>query len=219
MTEPTASADAPMILHGYFRSTASYRVRLALSLKGLDYGNVSHHLRKNEQRAPEFLRLNPQGLVPALQVDGQVLTQSLAICEYLDEVHPVPPLLPSDAIARAHVRAAAQVIACDVHPIQNLKILDRLRQNGLSEDAVNAWARATIEEGLAAFEALLPDTGSRFCFGDAPGLADIVLVPQLVNARRFKAVVSSPRIAEIEANCLALDEFQRALPENQPDAE
>jgi len=207
-----------MILHGYFRSTASYRVRLALSLKGLGYENVSHHLRKNEQRAPDFLALNPQGLVPALVVGDDVLTQSLAICEYIEETHPEPALLPADPIARAKVRAAAQVIACDIHPIQNLKILDRLRANGLSEEAVTQWARDVIEEGLAAFEALLPETASPFCFGDAPGLADIVLVPQLVNARRFGAKLA-PRILEIEANCLALDAFQRALPEVQADAE
>lgn len=208
-----------MVLHGYFRSTASYRVRLALSLKGLSYDTVSHHLRRNEQRAQAFLAINPQGLVPVLQVDGQVLTQSLAICEYLDEVYMQSPLLPTDAIDRAHVRAAAQVIACDVHPIQNLKILDRLRQNGLTEEAVKVWARTTIEEGLEAFEALLPETPATFCFGEKPGLADIFLVPQLVNARRFGAAAPSARIAAIEANCLALEEFQRASPDKQPDAE
>jgi maleylpyruvate isomerase len=213
------SEPGSMILHGYFRSTASYRVRLAMTLKGLSFENVSHHLRKNEQRAPGYLAVNPQGLVPALEVGGRVLTQSLAICEYLDEVYPEPPLLPADPFARALVRAAAQVIACDIHPVQNLKILDRLRENGLGEDAVTAWARTTIEEGLAAFAALLPASGGDFCFGSAPGLADICLVPQLVNARRFKATVSSERLLGIEKACLALDPFQRALPEVQPDAE
>lgn len=208
-----------MILHGYFRSTASYRVRLALNLKGLSFETVSHHLRKNAQRAPEYLAINPQGLVPALEVSGQVLTQSLAICEFLDEVYPEPPLLPKNPIARAQVRAAAQVIACDIHPIQNLKVLDRLRENGLGQEAVTAWARTTIEEGLAAFDALLPRIGSEFCFGAAPGLADICLVPQLINARRFGAQIASQRILEIESACLELEPFKRSLPEIQPDAE
>jgi maleylpyruvate isomerase len=208
-----------MILHGYFRSTASYRVRLALSLKGLAFETVSHHLRKNEQRTPEFLALNPQGLVPALEVSGHVLTQSLAICEFLDEVHPDPALLPASPLGRAQVRAAAQVIACDIHPIQNLKILERLHQNGLSEEAVTAWARTTIEEGLVAFDALLPKSVGAFCFGSQPGLADICLIPQLVNARRFGAEIASQRILEIERACLALEAFQQALPEMQPDAE
>jgi maleylpyruvate isomerase len=214
-----ARGQTSMILHGYFRSTASYRVRLALNLKGLAFSNVSHHLRRGEQRAPKYLAINPQGLVPALDIGGRVLTQSLAICEYLEEVCPQPPLLPQDPPQRAQVRAAAQVIACDIHPVQNLKILDRLRENGLSEDAVNAWARSIIEEGLQAFDALLPDNGQPFCFGDAPGLADICLVPQLVNARRFGAEIASRRILEIERSCLGLEPFRLSLPESQPDAE
>jgi maleylpyruvate isomerase len=215
MSDPAAL----LILHGFFRSGASYRVRLALALKGLRFETVAHHLRKKEHLSTEFLAINPQGLVPALEADGQVLTQSLAICEYLDEAFPEPPLLPSAPFARAQVRAAAQVIACDIHPIQNLKILERLREYGLSEDAVARWARTTIEEGLIAFEQLLPEVESRFCFDETPGLADICLIPQLVNARRFGAEMNSIRIAQIENNCLALEAFQAALPERQPDAE
>jgi maleylpyruvate isomerase len=194
-------------LHGFFRSGATYRVKIALALKGLSFEYLSYNLRDKEQLAPAFLALNPQGLVPALEVDGAVLTQSLAICEYLDEMHPVPALLPSAPLDRAKVRAAAYVIACDVHPVQNLKILNRVRALGHNDAAVDQWACATIEEGLAAFEALLPGQVSRFSFGDAPSLADICLVPQLVNARRFGVTLTSERILAIEAACLALEAF------------
>lgn len=208
-----------MILHGYYRSSASYRVRLALNLKGIAFENVAHHLLRNEQRSADYLAVNPQGLVPALVVGDDVLTQSLAICEYLEDICPEPPLLPADPLARARVRAAAMVIACDIHPVQNLKVLQRLRANGLGKDAVSTWAQTVIEEGLAAFEALLPDCSMRFCFGDTPGMADIFLVPQLANARRFGAALNSARILEIEANCLATEAFQRSVPEVQADAE
>jgi len=200
MTEPTK-------LHGFFRSSATYRVKIALALKGLSFEYLSYNLREKEQLAPAFLALNPQGLVPALDVDGDVLTQSLAICEYLDEVRPVPALLPSSPLSRAKVRAAAYVIACDVHPVQNLKILNRVRALGHDDSAVEQWARTTIEEGLTAYEALLPPQVSRFSFGDAPGLADICLVPQLVNARRFGVTLQSERILAIEAACLTLEAF------------
>lgn len=208
-----------MLLHGYFRSGASYRVRIALNLKGIAYGNVFHHLRRNEQNAPAYLMLNPQGLLPALEMDEGVLTQSLAICEYLDETHPEPALLPADPLERAKVRAFAQIIACDVHPVQNLKILARLRALGIDEDGVAGWACATIKEGLAACNRLVADRDTPFCFGDAPGLADICLVPQLVNARRFGLDLEWPRLLAIEARCLALDAFARAAPERQADAD
>jgi maleylpyruvate isomerase len=209
-----------MILHGYYRSTASYRVRIALNLKGIVYADAFHHLRKGEQRAPAFLALNPQGLLPALEIDdGAVLTQSLAICDYLDEIHPDPPLLPADPIERAHVRAFAQVIACDIHPIQNLKILDRLRALGHDDVAVTGWAREVIDQGLEACSRLIAGRAGPYCFGDAPTLADICLVAQLVNARRFGARLDWPRFAEIEAACLELPAFADAAPEAQADAE
>lgn len=213
----------PMRLHGYFRSTATWRVRIALNLKNLTVGHEFHHLRRGAQRAPAYLRLNPQGLVPALELDdgATVLTQSLAICEWLDETHPAPPLLPGDALERACIRAFALAIACDIHPVQNLKVLARLRGLGLAEEAVTAWAREVIAEGLLACQALVPqDRPGPFLFGPAPTLAELCLVPQLSNARRFGVDLAPlPRLLAAEAACLALPAFADAAPDRQPDAE
>lgn len=215
--------DAPardaIVLHGFWRSSSSWRVRIALGLKGLTWQNVFHHLRKGEQRAPEYLGLNPQGFVPALEIGGAVLTQSLTICEYLDEVFPEPPLLPDDALERARVRAFAQAVACDIHPVQNLKVLKMLRARGFDEDAVNAWAREVIESGLEACARLVESAEGPFCFGERPTLADVVLVPQLGNARRFGARIDFGRIPAIEAACQELPAFAAAVPALQPDAE
>ena len=209
-----------MTLHGYFRSTAAWRVRIALALKRLPYDQAFHHLRLGEQRSPSYLGLNPQGLVPALVVDGgDVLTQSLAIIEYLDEAHPEPPLLPSSPLARAKIRAFAQAIACDIHPVQNLRVLDRLRALGLKEAEVQAWARDVIDQGLTACERLIADKSGRFAFGDSPGLADLCVVPQLFNARRFGADVRWPRLLAVEEACAELPAFVVSRPENQPDSE
>ena len=208
-----------MRLHGYFRSAASWRVRIALALKGVAAEPVSHHLRRGEQRAPEYLCLNPQGLVPALELpDGTVLTQSVAIIEWLDETYPDPALLPSDAIGRAKVRAFAQVLVADTHPLQNLKILARVRAMGQTEETVQGWAANMNAAGLEACEALVGD--GPFCFGAAPGLADICLVPQLGNARRFGVEVARfPRLLAAEAACMALPAFAGAVPGQQADAE
>ncbi|MEN5176225.1 maleylacetoacetate isomerase [Brevundimonas olei] len=209
-----------MILHGYFRSTASWRVRIALGLKGLEAVQVAHHLRKGEQRAPAYLALNPQGLLPSLVTDdGAVLTQSLAIIEYLDELAPEPALLPAEPVLKAKVRAVAQAVACDIHPVQNLKVLQRLRELGLGEELVQAWASTTIEEGLDAVDRLLADQPGPFAFGDAPSLADLCIVPQLGNARRFGVELRWPRLLALEAACLELPAFQNAAPGQQPDAE
>lgn len=208
-----------MILHGYFRSGASWRVRIALAAKGVRVSQVSHHLRKGEQTRPDYLKINPQGLVPALVLDqGQTLTQSLAIIEYLEESYPEKPLLPIDRIQRAKVRAAACVIACDIHPVQNLKILGRVA-NLAGEEASRAWARTTIEEGLKAFAGLIAEYDGPYCFGQTVTVADICLIPQLANARRFGAKWQFGRIEEIEAACMALDAFSETRPELQPDAE
>jgi maleylpyruvate isomerase len=210
-----------MKLHGYFRSSAAWRVRIALNLKGLEVAHVSHHLRHGEQRAPAYLALNPQGLVPALELDdGTVLTQSLAIIEWLEETHPAPALLPAAPLARAKVRAFAGVIACDTHPVQNLKVLNRLRELGHDGAAVLAWAANVNVDGLVACERLAADNPGPFCFGAAPGLADICLVPQLGNARRFKVDVTRfPRLLQAEAAAQELAAFRDAAPERQADAE
>jgi maleylacetoacetate isomerase len=210
--------------YGFFRSSASYRLRIGTNLKGLAVDYVPVHLSKGggEQFAPAFARLNPQNLVPVLEDQGRVLTQSLAILEYLDETHPAPPILPRDPAGRARVRALAQIVACDIHPIDNLRVLNYLKgELKVSDEATNAWYRHWVALGLASFEALLaghPDTG-RFCHGDAPTLADICLVPQVFNALRFKCPVDGyPTILRIHEACQALDAFDRARPERQPDA-
>jgi maleylpyruvate isomerase len=210
-----------MKLHGYFRSSAAYRVRIALNLKGLGAEHLPHHLRKGEQCAPAYLAINPQGLVPALENDaGAVLTQSVAIIEWLDETHPHPPLLPKDILQRAKVRAFALAIACDTHPVQNLKVLARLRELGLPEEKVQDWAAWVNREGLSACETLIRGEPGPFCFGNVPTLADLCLVPQLANARRFGVDVAAyPRLLEAEAAAKALSAFANAAPEKQPDAE
>jgi maleylpyruvate isomerase len=210
-----------MKLHGYFRSSASYRVRIALNLKGLSADHLPHHLRKGEQCAPAYLAINPQGLVPTLENDtGAVLTQSLAIIEWLDETHPEPPLLPGDPLQRAKVRAFAMALACDTHPVQNLKVLARLRELDLPEEKVTGWAAWANREGLAACEILIAHQDGPFCFGAKPTLADLCLVPQLANARRFGVDLAAyPRLLKAEAAAKNLAAFADAAPERQPDAE
>jgi maleylpyruvate isomerase len=213
-----------MKLYGFFRSSAAFRVRIGLNLKGLPYETVAIHLRRNEQANPEYRALNPQGLVPTLEEDdGQRLIQSLAIIEYLDEVHPAPPLLPPGAADRARVRALAAIVACDIHPINNLRVLRYLAHTlGHDEAAIGAWCNHWIAAGFAALEPLLVGdarTGA-FCHGDYPGLADIVLVPQVVNAERYKLDMAPyPTIARIYRSCMALAPFAEAHPDNQPDRE
>jgi maleylpyruvate isomerase len=219
-TKPRDIREVPMKLHGYFRSSASYRVRIALNLKGLGAEHLPHHLRKGEQRDPAYLKINPQGLVPTLQDTGAVITQSLAIMEWLEETHPEPPLLPKDPLRRAHVRAFAMALACDTHPVQNLKVLARLRQLGLPEEKVTEWAAWANREGLSACEILIANENGPFCFGTAPTMADLCLVPQLANARRFGVDVSIfPRLLMAEAAARDNKAFADAAPERQPDAE
>lgn len=215
-----------MKLFGFFRSSAAFRVRIALNLKGLAYEDAFIHLRRNDQRGENYLAVNPQGLVPALEIDGQTLIQSMAIVEYLDETHPEPPFLPADPAGRAQVRALAAIVACDIHPINNLRVLRYLsRPLGHDQTAIETWYNHWIATGFEAFERLLAGDraagGHRagdFCDGDRPGLADIALVPQVVNSERYRLDLSPyPTIARIYANCMQLQAFADAHPNNQPD--
>ncbi|HEV2188587.1 MAG TPA: maleylacetoacetate isomerase [Stellaceae bacterium] len=210
-----------MKLYGFSRSSAAFRVRIALNLKGLAYEDGFIHLRRGEQRGPEFLAVNPQGLVPALEADGHTLIQSMAIIEYLDETHPEPPLLPRDPAGRARVRALAEIVACDIHPINNLRVLRYLHGPlGHDQAAIETWYNHWIATGFEAFERLLAadKRSGVFCHGDTPGIADIALVPQAVNSERYKLDLSPyPTIARIYANCMRLEAFSAAHPDNQPD--
>lgn len=214
-----------MKLYTFFRSSASYRVRIALNLKGLSCEQAAIHLRRGggEQLTAAYRAINPQALVPALEDNGRVLTQSLAIIEYLEEINPNPPLLPKDPADKAIVRAMALVIACEVHPIQNLRVLNYVKAAyNQTDEQVNQWAQHWIDLGLAALQEMIvaqPERG-KFCFGDSASLADICLIPQLGNARRYGCDLSKyPTILEIEKNCNALPAFANAAPEKQPDAE
>ncbi|HWA78640.1 MAG TPA: maleylacetoacetate isomerase [Polyangiaceae bacterium] len=213
-----------MRLHNYFRSSASYRVRIALNLKGLPYEYVAVHLTRDggEQFASAFRALNPQSLVPVLEDTDGPLTQSLAIIEYLEELHPEPALLPKTAFERARVRALALTVACEIHPLNNLRVLNYLKSElGVSEAAKLAWYRHWLGAGLSALEAELKASArtGRFCNGDSPSLADCCLVPQLFNARRFDCDLSPYRaLLAVEAACNELAAFRNAAPERQPDA-
>jgi len=213
-----------MKLYDYFRSSAAYRVRIALNLKGLAPERAFIHLRRGAQRGDDYLALNPQGLVPSLVTDGgDVLTQSLAIIEWLDETQPRPPLLPPDPVGRARVRSLALAIACDIHPLNNLRVLNYLTGTlGATEAQRNGWYRYWCDVGLEALETNLARevaTGS-FCHGDVPTVADICLVPQLANARRVDLDLAPyPTLLRIETACIALPAFADAAPSRQPDAE
>jgi maleylacetoacetate isomerase len=206
-----------MELYTYYRSTSSYRVRIALALKGLDYQALLVNLLKGEQRGTEYVAVNPQGRVPALRTDdAQLLVQSPAIIEYLEEVYPQPALLPRGAAARARVRGVAAIIGCDIHPLHNVSVLNQLRQLGHDEAQVNQWIAHWIGQGLAAVEQLIGDDG--YCFGEAPGLADVYLVPQLYAAERFNIYLGSyPRIRRVAALAARHAAFAKAHPSCQPD--
>ena len=210
----------PVRLFTYFRSGASWRVRIGLAWKGLDVAQTALDLRTGAQMAPEWMARNPQGMVPALELsDGTLLTQSLAILEWLEECYPLAPFLPADPTARARIRAACLVIAADTHPIQNLGILKRV-EAVMDADRARQWAHNIIQHGLTAFEALLAREPGPFCFGATATLADILLVPMLANARRFGVDLGQfPRIVQAEAACAALPAFAGAVPEAQPDAD
>ena len=209
-----------LVLHGYWRSGTSYRTRIALNLKGLSYETRPVDLRQGDQASDAYRRLNPQGLVPALEVDGRVLTQSPAILEWIEETWTEPPLLPRDPFARAEVRAMAALVACDIHPLNNLRVLKAIRsQFGADQAATDAWAARWITAGLEALEALVARHGDGWAWGDRPTLADCCLVPQVYSARRFNVSLDAfPRLVAIEAAAAVHPAFVAAHPDRQPDA-
>jgi len=212
-----------LTLYSYYRSSAAYRVRIALNLKGLAFETIPVHLLQDggAQHSAAYNAINPSHLVPTLVDDGLTLGQSMAIMEYLDEVYPAPALLPADAAGRAWVRALSQQIACDIHPLNNLRVLQYL-EDVLEVDAAarKVWYQHWVATGFAALERMLAATTTDFCAGDTPGMADCCLVPQLANARRFKVPLQAyPQLCRIEAACLQLEAFQRAAPERQVDAQ
>ena len=213
-----------MKLIGYFRSSAAFRVRIALNYKGIKVEHASRHLRKGEQSAPDYVALNPQKLVPAMVLDsGEVLTQSMAILEYLEETHPEPPLLPGSAADRARVRSLALDVACEIHPLNNLRVLRYLVKDlGVGDDNKHRWIHHWVESGLAVVEQRLKAErrSGRFCFGDTPTMADCVLVPQIFNAHRFNSRLDHvPTVMKIFEHCMTLDAFSKTQPSACPDAE
>jgi maleylacetoacetate isomerase len=215
-----------LTLYTYFRSSAAFRVRIALNLKGLAYDPVFVHLPRGEHRKPEYTAVDPQALVPTLLDDGHALSQSLAIIEYLDETHPEPRLLPVDAAGRARVRSLSLLVACEIHPLNNLRTLQHLKGAlGQNEEQVNTWYRHWIADGLARLEADLNrgdgSSGSgRFCHGEAPTMADCCLVPQIFNAKRYGSDLAFyPKVMRVFDACMKLEAFDRAQPSKQPDAE
>ena len=205
------------VLHDYFRSSAAYRVRIALNLKGVDYESRQVNLVEGAQKSDEYRALNPQGLVPMLEIDGHRLTQSLAIMVYLDQRFPEPVLMPRDPADGAHVRAMALSVACDIHPLNNLRVLKYLTGPlGISEEQKNGWYAHWVNEGFAALEAMAVPRSGEFMFGDAPSLADVMLVPQMFNARRFNVPVDAyPTLVRADANACRIEAFAAAHPDRQ----
>lgn len=211
-----------MKLYTYFRSSAAFRVRIALNLKELKYEPVFVHLAKGEHRQPQYAAVNPQALLPTLELDGgKRLTQSLAIIEWLEERHPTPPLLPKESMARARVRSLAYLVASEIHPLNNLRVLQHLKRAlNQTQDQIDTWYRYWIADGLAKFEAELSGSSGKFCHGDSPSMADCCLVPQIFNAKRYNSDLAPyPTTMRVFENCMKVEAFDRAQPSKQPDAE